>query len=1012
LRAIENGERESPRDRWDPDYVVQMVGRDPQRLFEWVRDETSWIPYRGVLRGPVGVLMDRQGNSLDRALLLATLLQKAGHTVRLAHGELPVSRAIEIMPTLVSRQATFAAPAADVVAEPEARVYVSPATYAISGNIERALQSRADALARTAAEVRARVADQTARLRAALPSNRGAAEWHARFDVAFGALRDHWWVQRRDGDLWLDADLLDPASTTGDASVAPTVTLAPASLPDNLYQQIVVRVIAEQWSDRRLEEHKVLERALRPADLTGQSVVLQFWPLDWVGSGPSHTGDDLRRAAATEHAWSATLFVGRDAVATEGLLDTGEDLNAPIKGGPLADIANQFASDVGTRLAATALSAVWLEYEIRVPEQPVWTTRRTIFDLIGPAARATSSALTLDDAKRLDRGLALTMRTELLPVSCRFAPEFLAHVAAQSMLGARGVMEASVRGAFPTEDSALNLLFDGMTTSISPLHLIALTRFEWNSGAQHNYITRPGLLTRHWNPVLKDGAIVLRDATDIVANDIDVALTVPDGIGARLTQGVLDTNLESLLRSGVVVGNVGDAFAASLDWTTFSSHREATLDLAFSADSRARLAEDVSSGYVVVAPAGGSRSGTASGWWRIDPASGTTLGIGDLGWGVGPEYSANLTRARVQSIPYRTYLKRFAIGFASTYVFCVSLGVVETADPRSSPIGKDVQSEEQSEQLRNERLSATIANGPQNCGPQSAVVALMATLPLVILSVRFARLARLARVAEDLPSEADVPADPVTPKSNGSGSSTGAGSSGEPNGPQPKPVQGGPGSDPAGEPRKSPAPGDDPCSSDTIVDPAKPAELGKTQPPPEAGTGAPLTKADLQPKVFQASLDAAKAEGAYFRASQEFVRYQVNAPWHVPQLGDPSKFDETVFDAMADDLAQKDLASRRAATRWRKLREAFDKAPDGAPAAPACGPSPAASPAGASGADPSLDKTVPRSLPGGPAGDPALDKTLLDPAMDKTVDDPTKTQPGMKTLTGFGGLSGALEGGR
>ena len=93
FRAIEDGARELPRDRWDPDYVVGIVGRDARQLFAWVRDNTDWIPYRGTLRGAAGVLMDRQGNSLDRALLLATLLRVAGQTARLAHGELPPAHA-------------------------------------------------------------------------------------------------------------------------------------------------------------------------------------------------------------------------------------------------------------------------------------------------------------------------------------------------------------------------------------------------------------------------------------------------------------------------------------------------------------------------------------------------------------------------------------------------------------------------------------------------------------------------------------------------------------------------------------------------------------------------------------------------------------------------------------------------------------------------------------------------------------------------------------------------------
>src|SRR6266568_9483268 len=105
LRAIEDGERESPRDLWDPQYIVDHVGRDPAALFAWVHNNTFWVPYHGLLRGPAGVLMDRQGNSLDRAVLLATLLEKTGNTVRLAHGELTREQAFDLLPDLVADRA-------------------------------------------------------------------------------------------------------------------------------------------------------------------------------------------------------------------------------------------------------------------------------------------------------------------------------------------------------------------------------------------------------------------------------------------------------------------------------------------------------------------------------------------------------------------------------------------------------------------------------------------------------------------------------------------------------------------------------------------------------------------------------------------------------------------------------------------------------------------------------------------------------------------------------------------
>src|SRR4051812_24013526 len=79
---MEAADRRLPRDTFDPRAIIETVGRDPNKLFDWVQSNTILLPYRGALRGPVGVLMDRGGSSLDRALLLATLLHSTGWEVR------------------------------------------------------------------------------------------------------------------------------------------------------------------------------------------------------------------------------------------------------------------------------------------------------------------------------------------------------------------------------------------------------------------------------------------------------------------------------------------------------------------------------------------------------------------------------------------------------------------------------------------------------------------------------------------------------------------------------------------------------------------------------------------------------------------------------------------------------------------------------------------------------------------------------------------------------------------
>ena len=105
--ALEDVQKEIPRETFDPMVIIngqpevgfKGVGKDPEQLFEWVRDNTYLVPYRGALRDYKGVLMDRLGNSLDRALLLFVLLRQAWppRNVRLAYAELSAEKAAELL---------------------------------------------------------------------------------------------------------------------------------------------------------------------------------------------------------------------------------------------------------------------------------------------------------------------------------------------------------------------------------------------------------------------------------------------------------------------------------------------------------------------------------------------------------------------------------------------------------------------------------------------------------------------------------------------------------------------------------------------------------------------------------------------------------------------------------------------------------------------------------------------------------------------------------------------------
>ena len=706
LRAIEDYGRTSPRDDWDPDYVVSRLGKDAARIAEWVRDSTLWIPYHGVLRGAAGVLMDRRGNSLDRALLLATLLERAGGSVRLAQTRLTYREAADLLPYLAARHPRLPAPS---VTDPR------PQALAVR---YPSLGSREHSLARAAAELSARVDNQSTRLLRELGPRSPEAERGSRVGEALEGLRDHWWVQLLDGDTWRDVDV--QARPGGAAAVArsPERTLPLADVPRIApYHEIIVRVIGERWAGQGRSERTVIEYRLRPADLIGTPIVLQFWPTAWVEIGrPPASGNPRARLLETNE-WSTMLLVGGDVVAG-GILDASGDDPDVAPGGGIAGLGQGIASALGQESTAptSALSAVWLEYEFQVPGDSARRTRREVFDLAGPALRAGPlQAFRPDEAARLTRALALTMRTELLPVACRLNPAFVSHLLTQSIRGTREMLQS---GTAPNPEASMG----AVVPTVSSLHALAAARFQWSRHGEVVHIDRPGLLTNHLYPAATEAGLAVVEATDIVANEIGVSLMVPDAVAVRVAQGILDTNAEALLLPGSAgLGNAGEAMAVPAEWVRIPPQGPAAADrLALPPDVRTRIADEVRSGWLVVAPGAPVPAGGApfAGWWRIDPTSGHTLGLGANGWGQAVERGVQYSRSRVAMAMLKQAGKRFAGVFATTYGWCL----LQLSVQRGEAAGLS-------------GIKAAAVASPSECTGDAVFLGALAAFPLVALTV-------------------------------------------------------------------------------------------------------------------------------------------------------------------------------------------------------------------------------------------------------------------------------------
>ena len=646
LRALEDGVREAPRYRWDPEYVVTQVGRNPDSLYRWVQENTSWIPYRGVLRGPIGVLMDRQGNSLDRALLLADLLRRAGHSVRLARTEIPIERAQAMLPELVAERRESAA--LEQVAGDPVSISESAKRYGLDGKaIEQTLEKYDEATADLLKRVEERVASQTTRLFEIVDAIGPFAEWKSRADSALAMLRDHWWVQVETDSSWTDVDIVRRDSASTPPMPAPIETVAPMSVDASLHHKVTIRVVTERFTQGRLVEESVLEHTLRPGDVIGQPIVLQFWPSDWpaLESTTGQTARSLRQLALEQDGWSVALVVGNDALATASL-DASAGAARPASG--IGGLGDAMANALAPRSDGEddQLTATSIDFVIDVPGRKSRVIRRSVFDLIGPAARhAGVTALTLDEGQKLRRSLSLMMRTEILPLGAQPNADFVAHLAGRNMLANADLLRAVTQPAFGSDARMTDSLLKTAEPGVGPLYALAVLRHEAMNAAV--FLDQPTILTRHRVPRVVGDSVGLVDATDIVANEVGIALSESDGFMARLAQGTWDTNLEALLGFvGGPAGNAAAAFEESRTWLALTrDDRERWRELELPADALTRIGQDLESGYTVVVP---QRPVTVdrqefSAWWRIDPHTGDALGMGENGWGQGSEYG-NLAR--------------------------------------------------------------------------------------------------------------------------------------------------------------------------------------------------------------------------------------------------------------------------------------------------------------------------------------------------------------------------------
>jgi hypothetical protein len=656
FRLLEGLSRELTRGTFDPQAIVDSQGRAPARLFEWVRDETLWVPYTGELRGPVGVLMDRVGNSVDRSLLLAELLRLAGHTVRLAHASLSEQQAGE----LLSR--VRAAPTGGLVMPKDG---LSAEALERLKRTARESGLSADASEPVRRQTRQVLAEATDRLSKVTPALLDAAGKLAAVDAvsarasAARSIQDHWWVQVRIGAGWVDADTLPAHARMGEACARATETVDrdPAAggfrLDARMVHRATIRVVVEQLKQGRLAERVVLAHEFRPCDRVGEAIVFRHVPLDWPKGLDASNEADLKKAVLAQTQWLPALFIGTKVVFQSAFTMSGDVMPRP-EWNPATQTAAAAAGKLGglggmlgggeEPEPEALLTAEWLDYELSGPGEEPRTFRRAVFDLLGPAARAAGAQSPPGgDAWQLDRGLALLGSTRILAMPSSVSPYFLLHMAVRQYLNAKDkILEIA-----QTQDR--NRRTELAREALDPPSGVGLLH-SWAVGRQRLSPVRGEVYLDSLNVVTHrtelshgaDGKLVNRERMDIVANPVAVLGTSRENpVSVRIRQGLADTETEGVILLEPGHGEATTtmtlfvlAAAKPLPLSVLTPGRQpdwGQIDL--SADVRARIEQDLAAGYLTVLPPrpvllGGS---PRFGWFRVHPTTGETLGVMDDG---------------------------------------------------------------------------------------------------------------------------------------------------------------------------------------------------------------------------------------------------------------------------------------------------------------------------------------------------------------------------------------------
>ncbi|MEQ8559144.1 MAG: hypothetical protein RIB03_12575 [Henriciella sp.] len=580
--------------------LIEVLGYDVDAAARFVRDQITYEPYEGVLRGPEGVIATGAGSSWDQAVLSAALIHGMGGEAMLVRGPLAPADADRLLarsgvgrkPLAKALEADDVLAAFDDLLPETAMTQVGTMAKgpgAASVDVDIAVNSLADAIAE-------------ALQKGGVTLGEGRTDYVEKLLERLAA--EYVWVRYRDtpGDPWTD---LHPAFGSDAAPEVKPEAFLNESVPEDRLHQVELKLEIERTgSGGEPERIAIMRPYARPAANFASTQV----PIGIAPSAPVTTGDMPEFFVPTlfgEAAPGAQVFNGF------GLTASAEDaLAGP---GVFGEVAGKLAlgsASVGGG-DAPALLGVILTVTYIEPGGGRTREERRIVDLRDLDREAFAKALPVEGV--IDIGVGRENGARELHGVLKAQPDRLQVTSVLADVAIRrdevDAREARARmgdvGPAGWPDMVLRggALEPGEGATFRTGPLVIMRRVRPN--ADHDGFASVIMDILH-NPVLslnKEGRA------------IDPA--------AALRQGVRESILE-----GAIIGDLSQTPWVERDMGAVLTSRQAvetySQQAALSEGVRERmLADQARAGAIVIA-----NRGDVPYWWRIDPVTGQSLGMG------------------------------------------------------------------------------------------------------------------------------------------------------------------------------------------------------------------------------------------------------------------------------------------------------------------------------------------------------------------------------------------------